>query len=124
MNRMTPAASAPSLVATTGEPVRDITVIGGGARNRVWVQVKADVAAQPLHVVEVEEGTAWGAAALAGVGVGVFRDANDVTAHARFARRTVEPDTTRSAHYQRLYREIYGPLYRLLKETNHRLQRD
>ncbi|MFN8475797.1 MAG: FGGY family carbohydrate kinase [Anaerolineae bacterium] len=107
---------------TTGELVRDITVIGGGARNRVWVQVKADVAAQPLHVVEVEEGTAWGAAALAGVGVGVFRDAEDVTAHARFARRTVEPDPARSERYQRLYHEIYGPLYGLLKDVHHRLR--
>ena len=111
-----------NIESTNGEPVRDITVIGGGARNRVWVQVKADVAAQPLHVVEVEEGTAWGAAALAGVGVGVFRDADDVTAHARFAHRTIEPDAARSARYERLYREIYGPLYGLLKDTHHHLR--
>ena len=106
---------------TTGAPIERITVIGGGARNRAWVQIKADVVGQPLHVLDVEEAVAWGAAALAGYGVGLFGAPDDVVARASFGAREISPTPENIALYNHLFREVYTPLYPTLKATSYAL---
>jgi xylulokinase len=49
-------------------PVRSIRLGGGGARSPLWRQVQADVYGHEVEIVEAEEGAAYGAAILAGVG--------------------------------------------------------
>lgn len=49
-------------------PVRSIRLGGGGARSALWRQIQADVYGRPVEIVEAEEGAAYGAAILAGVG--------------------------------------------------------
>lgn len=41
---------------------------GGGARSLLWRQIQADVYGRRVEIVEAEEGAAYGAAILAGVG--------------------------------------------------------
>ncbi len=50
-------------------PVKNIRLGGGGARSPLWRQIQADVYGQEVEIVEAEEGAAFGAAILAGVGV-------------------------------------------------------
>ena len=49
-------------------PVKSIRLGGGGARSKLWRQIQADVYGHEVEVVEAEEGAAYGAAILAGVG--------------------------------------------------------
>src|SRR5215471_18009695 len=49
-------------------PVTKIRLGGGGARSSVWRQIQADIYAHEVELVEAEEGAAYGAAILAGVG--------------------------------------------------------
>jgi xylulokinase len=49
-------------------PVRTIRLGGGGARSALWRQIQADTYGLPVETVEAEEGAAYGAAILAGVG--------------------------------------------------------
>jgi xylulokinase len=49
-------------------PVRTVRLGGGGARSPLWRQIQADVYGQAVEIVAVEEGAAYGAAILAGVG--------------------------------------------------------
>jgi xylulokinase len=49
-------------------PVKNIRLGGGGARSPLWRQIQADVYAHEVEIVEAEEGAAFGAAILAGVG--------------------------------------------------------
>ncbi|MGA3103364.1 MAG: xylulokinase [Terriglobales bacterium] len=49
-------------------PVNTIRLGGGGARSPLWRQIQADIYGQRVEVVEAEEGAAYGAAILAGVG--------------------------------------------------------
>ena len=51
-------------------PVRNIRLGGGGARSSLWRQIQADVYAHAVELVEADEGAAYGAALLAGVGAG------------------------------------------------------
>ena len=53
-------------------PVNSIRLGGGGARSPLWRQIQADVYEHDVECVEAEEGAAYGAAILAGVGVGFW----------------------------------------------------
>jgi xylulokinase len=53
-------------------PVKSIRLGGGGARSPLWRQIQADVYGHDVEIVEAEEGAAYGAAILAGVGAGVW----------------------------------------------------
>ena len=56
-------------------PIREITVIGGGAKGAAWRRIMADVyQADVLKPNYLEEATSMGAAIIGGVGCGVFRD--------------------------------------------------
>ena len=89
---------------------QEIRVVGGGARSELWLQIKADVTGRAVRPVLAEEPTALGAAVLAGLAAGTFRDAADAVA------RTVtpsagcyEPDDRARAVYEERY-----PQYRAL----------
>ena len=102
-----------------GVPAQAIRVGGGGARSPLWRQIQADVYGQGVEVVQAEEGAAYGAALLAGVGVGVWPSVDAACdAVVRVAKR-IAPDAnakhvmqTAYAAYRRVYpalRSIYPP---------------
>lgn len=53
-------------------PVQRIRLGGGGARSALWRQIQADIYGRDVECVDAEEGAAFGAAILAGVGAGVW----------------------------------------------------
>jgi xylulokinase len=53
-------------------PVNSIRLGGGGARSSLWRQIQADVYDHEVEIVEAEEGAAFGAAILAGVGAKIW----------------------------------------------------
>jgi xylulokinase len=87
-----------------------IKLIGGGAQTALWAQIKADVLGRPLHVLDLKESTALGAALLAGLAAGVFRDDAEAVAGLRHAARVVAPDPRHAALYDRCYRQVYQQL--------------
>ncbi|HXJ64175.1 MAG TPA: FGGY family carbohydrate kinase, partial [Actinomycetota bacterium] len=60
-----------------GLDVRRLTIVGGGAKGRLWRQIKADVTGLPVRVPQSVETTASGAAVLAAVGAGVHASVDD-----------------------------------------------
>jgi xylulokinase len=89
-------------------------VSGGGARSELWLRILASVLGLPLETTESEEGSAFGAALLAGVRAGVFSDADDAVARCVRPRRRVEPEWDYDDGYRR-FRRIY-PTLRPLEE--------
>ncbi|HKP70989.1 MAG TPA: xylulokinase [Pyrinomonadaceae bacterium] len=55
-----------------GAPIDEIRLGGGGARSELWRQIQADVYGQTVATIAADEGAAFGAAILAGVGVGAW----------------------------------------------------
>lgn len=107
-----------SMEAATGVTAGEMLVIGGGARNATWLQVRADVMQRPLRVVAVDEAAAWGAAALAGLGVRIYRDSQDMLGRVDFSTQVVAPNLAYADLYEQVYRDIYFPLYAALRATN------
>lgn len=58
-------------------PVNRIRLGGGGARSQLWRQIQADVYGHEVERVEAEEGAAYGAAILAGVGARIWPSVDD-----------------------------------------------
>ena len=89
-------------------------VSGGGARSGLWLRILASVLGLPLETTESEEGSAFGAALLAGVRAGVFPDANAAVARCVRVRRRIEPEWDYDDGYRR-FRRLY-PTLRPLEE--------
>lgn len=99
-------------------PVRNIRLGGGGARSRLWGQIQADVYGHEVEIVEAEEGAAYGAAVLAGVGAKTWPSVDSACASVvRVAERvSPERDTVAAMNaaykkYQRIYpatREVFN----------------
>jgi xylulokinase len=97
-------------------PVNEIRLTGGGAKSAIWRQIQADVFGQRCVTINVEEGPAFGAAIIAGVGTGVFRDFAQASDKIISVTRTVEPNARNAAVYEKRY-ELFRRLYRDLKES-------
>jgi glycerol kinase len=74
------------VMTDAGQPVEVLKVDGGGTANGFLMQFQADILGVPVEVSTVQETTALGAASLAGIGVGLWRQA-DLGARWQCARR-------------------------------------
>jgi xylulokinase len=93
-------------------------VSGGGARSDLWLRIVATVLGLPLERTVVDEGSAYGAALLAGVAGGVFADVHEAVAACVRTRDRIEPDPSWQAAYEDGYarfRALYPALRPLEK---------
>ncbi|MCI0579595.1 MAG: carbohydrate kinase [Chloroflexi bacterium] len=101
----------------TGTKIGRIMAVGGGTRNRPWLQIKADVTGCPFELPAMSEATLLGAALGAGIGSGVYAgELEAVAAVVRPAAETIWPDAGRHAIYQRLYEQGYLALQEPLRQ--------
>jgi len=82
---------------------------GGGARSSLWLQIVASVLQLPLERMETEEGSAFGAALLAGIRSGAFADAGEAVARCVRTTSRVEPVWDYEEQYRR-FRSLYPAL--------------
>ena len=87
------------------EPVGRIRAVGGGARNMLWNQIKADMLQREIDVLDFQETGTLGAALLAGLGAGVYGSFAEAVAVARRVgdTQTVAPDPAKAALYDELF---------------------
>lgn len=107
--------------------IRALTMIGGGAKGRLWLEILAGIWQKPLEVpAYLEEATSLGAAVCGGVGIGLFQG---YQAAEQFnpVVDVIQPNPAFAERYGRLYdlfNETYdalAPVYRELaawKEEN------
>jgi len=95
-------------------PVTEIRLGGGGARGELWRQIQADVYGRPVERLEAEEGGAFGAALLAGTGVGAWPDVPTACAETIRVAEVIEPRNASVMDRTYLeYRKIYPALRRI-----------
>ena len=95
-------------------PVKIIRLGGGGARSPLWRQIQADVYGHAVEIVEAEEGAAYGAAILAGVGVGVWPSVDAACASVVRVRERVPLNESNAATMAAMY-ESYKRVYAATK---------
>jgi xylulokinase len=94
-------------------PVEKIRLGGGGARSILWRQIQADVYGQPVEILSAEEGAAYGAALLAGVGGGAWSSVDEACESAVSVSAQIKPDKASAERMDEQYhrfRAIYPAL--------------
>lgn len=83
----------------SGRRIEALTMISGGARNKAWLQILADIWHKPLKMpTMLEYATSAGAAICAGIGAGVFKGL-DAAAGFNPIRETLSPNPGNTAVY-------------------------
>jgi xylulokinase len=102
-----------------GVPARQIRLGGGGARSPVWRQIQADVYGSVVQILAAEEGAAYGAAILAGVGAACWSSVDEACDAVVHVAACVQPAGNVSSLMQRnyqVYRRIYPALRRITED--------
>ena len=95
-------------------PLESIRLGGGGARSGLWQQIQADVYGQAVETIEAEEGAAFGAAILAGVGAGAWETVDEACRQTIRTRNRIAPNAKSAAILNRNY-AAYQLLYAALR---------
>jgi xylulokinase len=96
--------------------VKLINAVGGGAKNLGWMQLIANIADVDIRIPQGVSGASYGDAILAGIGVGVYKDASQARIWDE-AALNLKPDHSDAIVYDRLY-TVYRSLY---EQTKHLL---
>jgi xylulokinase len=94
--------------------ITQVRASGGGTKSALWRQILASVLEAELVTVNTTEGAAYGAALLAGVGAGAWRDVASACKVCIQTTGSTQPDTSEVDAYRKMY-PIYQDLYPALK---------
>lgn len=97
-----------------GREIRTSKVCGGGAKNRLWLRILANVLNLDLELPAVEEGPSMGGAMLAAVACGEYPDVRAAADAIVRVRQTIHPEPALVAAYEKCYR-MFRKLYPALK---------
>ncbi len=97
-------------LAASGVAFDRLVATGGGAKSRLWVQMKADVLGIPIETLETDDAGTVGCAMMAGLACGAFGSIAE--AAAKLVRRAgrFDPDPARHARYSKVFAR-YERLY-------------
>ena len=97
-----------------GAKAEVLRAMGGSANSLLWTQIKADVTGKAVVVPASDTATTLGAAILAGVGVGFYKDYEEAVSMTVKETRRHEPNPENKEVYNKTYR-TYRDLYESLK---------
>jgi xylulokinase len=95
-------------------PVKRIRLGGGGARSVLWRQIQADIYGQRVETVEAEEGAAYGAAILAGVGAKAWPSVDAACDAVVRVSEKIGPNSKDSLVMEKAY-AVYRRIYPAMK---------
>lgn len=83
--------------------IGSILLLGGGARSRIWAQIRADLTGLPVVVPAVVDTSPLGAAVLASVAAGLQPDLLEAARRVVTEATIIEPDAARRGAYDDAY---------------------
>ena len=103
------------IIEKTGEfRVKEVRATGGGAKSRFLQQLQADVFGRPVVTLSHDQGPAFGAALIAGAGVGVYSSLSAAANKTITIKERVRPNKANHREYKKL-QEKFKSLYRSLE---------
>ena len=97
----------------SAEPIRQICVVGGSSKNKLWQQLKADITGRAVELCFEPEATALGAAMLAAIGNGAYasiEEASDILTENSPVIYPREGSAERYEPFYQLFRQGYDAL--------------
>ena len=96
--------------------IQSIYASGGAAESRLWRQMMADIFNARVITTNATQGAAFGAAMLAGIGTGVFKDATEAAEATIVVTGSTDPNQQSHEAYARAF-DLYRSLYPRLKDS-------
>ncbi len=84
---------------------RDVICVGGGSKNQLWNQIRADVTGIPVKALDMKEATALGAAMVAFTGMGIHRNTEEAFSAVNRRYEVYKPSENRDV-YKKLYNDF------------------
>jgi xylulokinase len=106
-------------IEAAGNRVAEVRTTGGGAQSALWSQIKADIYQKPVVTFQVFEGSALGAAILAGVGAGAYPDERSGAASTIRLGPTFQPNLTTKPRYDYLF-ELFKDMHDRMQDPFNR----
>lgn len=103
-----------------GKNVDSIISIGGGAKNRNWLQIQADIFQADIVKLASEQGPGMGAAMLAAYGLGWFKSLSECASQFIQTEEVIHPNPEQAERYKGLF-SIYQNIYKQTKDLNEQL---
>jgi xylulokinase len=103
-----------------GARIKHGVAIGGGASNKLWLQVVSDVSGIPQLLPEKTIGASYGDAFLAGLASSVIEDLDVLKNNWVKIKREIHPDLEKKKIYDNLYL-LFKDLYLQTKSVVHQL---
>jgi len=101
-------------LAQIGLKTESLLLLGGGARSRIWGQIRADLTGLPVQLPQEIESSPIGAAMLAAVAAGRIADLRQAAALVRGTRQSLQPIPDHKVVYDGAY-DRYRRLFAALK---------
>ncbi len=101
-------------LADSGVHFTKLHATGGGAKSRMWMQMKADILNLPITALKTSDAGTVGSAMLTGVATGVFRNLEEAAAVMVQQRESYYPDPRRHEQYMQVY-ERYRKVYHAVR---------
>jgi len=103
------------LMMELGIRAKEVRILGGGSRSALWRKIISDIFGLRVYMLEVDEGSSYGAAILASVGAGAHRTVEEAVNKIVKTRNPIDPSQDANNKYSRYY-QIYNKLYQDLRE--------
>jgi sugar (pentulose or hexulose) kinase len=111
-----------SVEKALGQSVKRYIAIGGGAQSDLWCQIIADITNKPVFRAATADAAALGAGILAATATGYYANAHQAAQEmSHILPQPVEPDPIRHDFYNKLFEEVYRPLFPALQLYLNRL---
>ena len=111
-----------SIMEQSGNPMQYMVSSGGGAKNRLWLEIKASIYRTPIRTTKHTESSILGCAMIAGVAAGVYSSLADATNKLIQLDEEIVPNPHWVPRYEKLaalFDQIYedaAPYYQKLDE--------
>lgn len=104
------------IIKEMGIDINEVRASGGGGKSKLWRQMQADVFGTDIYTINTDEGPALGAAILAGVGTGIYKDVQEACSLCVKLKSKQETNKTIYDKYNKYYK-LYRSLYTSLKQN-------
>lgn len=98
------------IIRNLGVSVSEVRATGGGAKSAFWRQLQADIYGCEIAIINADQGPAFGAAIMAGVGAGVYTSIPEACDSIINVTQRVAPDERRVKEYNDYY-NVYTSMY-------------
>ncbi len=104
------------VIKKLGISIKKIKMIGGATKSKLWPQIIADVTGERIFVPSVTEAACLGAAILAGVGAGVFKNPEEGFEKLQIEEKEITPFQDNTVKYKKLFK-VYKKTFWKLQDS-------